>query len=372
MSSDLRSSPNAKAYRALQNAASESHSLRLAALAAKVKKSGHFDVVMKAIDDMVAELDAEEAQDNAERDECHEKTHKKKERKAVLVHKIERNEAKITKLNTKLEKTIDSIEAATAAKKQEKEDLAEMTQNRADEHDAHKASKADDEAAIDLLTRATAKLSSYSEANAIDAGPIEGTGRSSFIQVSEEPEFEVSEDQAPDTQFSGKDDNAQEGKGIVSILTMLTEDLKLEVSNGVKAEMAAQTAFEEARAASKKKIAALKEQITNLEGVKSNTEEAIDTEEQDKTDNEGLRDDKQGELDAIKPGCDWIRENMDKRRDFRAAEREGLTTAKSILAGAQASLLAKKSRVTRTQLYDDSVLPNISFRGNPQIGRAHV
>jgi len=356
------SSPNTRAYQALQSAAAHTHNLRLAALAAKVKKSGHFDVVMKAIDEMIQELKDEAQDDKETRDECTEKTHKKKERKAVLVHKIERNVAKITKLNTKLDKTVESISAAHAAKKEEKVNLQEMTDTRADEHAAFQQAKSDDEAAIGLLEAATAKLSSYSEANAIDTGSLEG-GRDYQGAFVQEPEFEVSEDQAPDAGFSGKGANKQEGKGIVSILTMLTEDLRLEVSNGVKAESAGQTAFEKARAASKAAIQALRDEITNLEGVKANTEDAITSEETSKSDNEGLRDDKQGELDTIKPGCTWMEENFHKRAEFRKAEMEGLGQAKSILAGAQASLLAKKSRVSKRQMFDDNALPSLEFKG---------
>jgi len=355
----LSRNPSTRAYQALRKAAADTHSLRLASLAAKVKKHGHFDVVIKAINEMMAELDSEEKDDASTRDECKDKTHKKKERKAVLVHKIERNVAKITKLNTKLEKISKTIENTTAARKQAREDLAEMTQLRADDHDAFQQAKSDDESAIELLSNAIGKLSSYAESNAIDTGKLE---EARFLQ---EPEFEVSEDQAPDAQFSGKDSHKQEGKGIVSILTMLKEDLTLEVSNAVKAEKEAQTNFETSRAASKALIKSLGEQITNLEGQKSNTQDAIGTEETDKADNEGLRDDKQAELDTIKPGCDWILENFEKRRDFRRAEREGLETAKSILSGAQAALLSKRSKVQRKQLFDDKVLPTVEFRGNP-------
>lgn len=295
----LSKEPSTRAYQALQSAANRTHSLRLASLAAKVKKHGHFDVVIKAVDEMIAELAVEEKDDAATRDECKDKTHKKKERKAVLVHKIERNVAKITKLNTKLGKINTTIEDTTAARTQAKADLKEITQLRADDHGAFLQAKSDDESAIELLANAIGKLSSYADSNAIDTGKLE---EARFLQ---EPEFEVSADQAPDAQFAGKDSHKQEGKGIVSILSMLKEDLQLEVSNGVKAEKEAQTAFEASRAASRALIKSLKEQLNNLEAQKVDTQDAIDNEETDKSDNEGLRDDKQGELDAIKPGCTW-------------------------------------------------------------------
>ena len=45
------------------------------------------------------------------------------------------------------------------------------------------------------------------------------------IMLLQEPVFKVSADQAPDASFSGKGSHKGESKGIVSILTMIIEDL---------------------------------------------------------------------------------------------------------------------------------------------------
>merc|ERR1719488_319736 len=177
----------------------------------------------------------------------------------------------------------------------------------------------------------------------------------SFAQ---EPEFAVSEDQAPETEFAGKDDNKQESKGIISILTMLKTDLEDEITNGVKADEAAEKAFQENLAAAETLLGQLRDKRTNLKAEKADTEEAIaDTEELKKT-NEGKLEAKEEELATLKPGCDWINENFSKRREFRASEREGLAQAKAILSGMKPSLLSKKSHVQRgfnDRAFDDAV-----------------
>merc|ERR1719263_931543 len=66
--------------------------------------------------------------------------------------------------------------------------------------------------------------------------------------------------------------------------------------------------------------------------------------------------DKKAEEDyeaGIKPDCDWIIGAFDKRATARAAEMNGLTTAKEFLAG-QSALLEKSRKIGS---FDDSVLP---------------
>merc|ERR1719240_2341770 len=145
------------------------------------------------------------------------------------------------------------------------EDLKEMKEDREAEHAAFLQAKEDDENAIELLTQAIGHLSSYMDANAVDMGPLQ-SGRQAgigFIQTAKEPEFAVSEDQAPEAAFAGKDDNKQESKGIVSILTMLKEDLQDEMTNGIKADEASEEAYQTAKAAGEKLVVQLTDKKIN-------------------------------------------------------------------------------------------------------------
>merc|ERR1719345_199928 len=75
---DAASVPAAKAYGALKAQVRQSHSIRLAALAVKIRtaKVGHFDGVIKAIDEMIKTLQDEGAADRAKRDQCLEENQK--------------------------------------------------------------------------------------------------------------------------------------------------------------------------------------------------------------------------------------------------------------------------------------------------------
>merc|ERR1719456_543688 len=66
---DSASAPAARAYNALKSQVKKSHSIRLAALAVQIRttKVGHFDEVIKAIDEMITTLKEEGAADLAKK-----------------------------------------------------------------------------------------------------------------------------------------------------------------------------------------------------------------------------------------------------------------------------------------------------------------
>merc|ERR550532_2781430 len=121
----------------------------------------------------------------------------------------------------------------------------------------------------------------------------------------EEPDFKVSDDQAPDFELSGKLKRKNESSGIVGLMKMLIEDLENEIKNGQKDEDEAQLEFDKNLAAAKKVV----KELTDENDYKA----------------------------EIKPDCDWIVENFDKRDKHREAEMKGLTEAKEYLAGASPS-----------------------------------
>ena len=123
---------------------------------------------------------------------------------------------------------------------------------------AFKQAKKEDEDAIALLTQAKEALAKYYEKNAVAMGPMQG-----FVQ---EPKFDVSKDQAPEADFSGKGSAKGQAKGILSILTMIIQDLGGEIRVSTKDEETAQLAFEKALAAAEKLTETLEEKVVMLEG----------------------------------------------------------------------------------------------------------
>merc|ERR1719506_1915136 len=289
---DSANAPAARVYGALRAQVKKTHSIRLAALAVQVRtsKAGHFDEVIKAIDEKIKET----------------KTYMK-----------------------------------------------DITDERKEENEAYLQAKKDDEDAKDLLEKAKEAFTKYYKESGVKMGPIQGSAKG---LLQEEPEFERSADDAPDATFSKKGNNKVAGKGIVSLFDYIIEDLADELANEKKAEAKSQEEYEAEMATAQKLVDDLKEKKVTLEGIIAKRKEAKEEENKDMKANNKDRDAELKYEAKIKPDCDWILKAFDQRADARAAEMDGLTTAKEFLAG-KTALLEKSAK------FDDAQLPSLRFLG---------
>lgn len=355
---DSSGSPAARAYAAIKAQASQSNSLRLAALAMQIRaaKVGHFDKVITAIDEMLATLQAEGAEDLKKRDKCVEDYQKINSTIADVKWKIEKNDAKISKL----EKLIDVREKEKTKAIEEigeiTQQVADMTEQRKADNVAFKNKKVNDEKAIALLIDARKALSSYYKNHSIEMGPIEGGVKDAFLQQG--PEFEVSADQAPETDFQDKDAHKHESKGVVQLLTQITENLENEIKNDMKSEELAQLEFEKQIKAATELNTTLTERRVNIESVIAKREEEKGDEEEDKSSKESDLDDELNYQSDITPNCDRIIKTFTERAERRTAEMEGLRSAKEYLAGQNQVFLQGGASANGD---DDGVLSRTGF-----------
>merc|ERR1719240_2347997 len=228
-----------------------------------------------------------------------------------------------------------------------------MEDTRNEEHAAYESAKSDDEGAAKLLAAAIESMSAFYKNNKIDQGEIQGAAQA----LVQEPVFEVSADQAPDASFSSAGKSGGESKGIVSIMTMIKEDLEDEISNGVKEEGETQAKFEEQLGEANTLLDELRAKKTNLEQAISDTNTEIDENEVHKEDLQGLLKEEKDYLASIKPDCDWILNSFTERRTKRAAEMEGLLQAKGMLAGAAPAMVETGAE------FDDDNFASMKFSG---------
>jgi len=347
------SQPQVRAYKALKEHATKAKSLRLAAIAATLRTGGHFDAVIGEIDKMMATLKAEEKGDIEQRDWCKEETFKNEQEASRYEYKVERTGAHIMKLTSKLEELEASRQATIQEILNTKDDIQNMEDARKEQHAAFETAKSDDEGAAKLLGAAIESMTAFYKNNKIAQGDIQGAAQA----LVQEPVFEVSEDQAPDAGFTSSGKSGGESKGIVSIMTMIKEDLEDEISNGVKNEGATQTKFEEQLGEANKLLDDLRAKRTNLEQAISDTNTEIDDNEVKKGDLQDLLKEEKAYLASIKPDCDWILASFTERRTKRAAEVEGLIQAKGMLAGASPAMMETSVE------FDDDDFAKMQFNG---------
>jgi len=353
---DSAMAPAARAYNALKAQIKKSHSVRLAALAVSIRtsKAGHFDKVMGAIDKMVQTLQDEGADDLAKKTQCLDEYQKIAQTVKDLDWKLKNNEAKIAKLDKLIE--LRTNEKAEAIKKREETEqyIADIDAERKQENEAYLQAKKDDEGAIALLEKARDVMAKYYKKNGIKMGPIQGSSQGALLQ--EDPVFSRSEDDAPDATFTSKGSNKNASKNILSLFSYIIEDLYDELKAEKSGEAKSQEEYEAEKATAEQLVSDLKEKTVTLEGIIAKRMEDKKDENVEMKENNADRDAELAYQSKIKPDCDWILKAFDQRAEARAAEMDGLTTAKEFLAG-KTSLLQSKSK------FDDSTLPSLGFLG---------
>jgi len=344
-----------QALKALQVHARQSQSIRLAALAARLVRVksggvGHFDKVIEEIDKLMVLLQAEEQEDQKKVDDC--KTQLQEIALSVqdLQWKIDNNNARITKLDQFVKEkeaekasTIEEIETVN-------QELKLMQIQRTEENTKFLEAKDDDKKAIELLEQTKAALVQYYKKHGIQISPGE-----SLVQFRN-----MTEDAPPEAKFSEKGARKLESKGIVSILSMIIQDLKQEIANGIKNEEAAQIDYERSAADATKLRERLTEKKTNLEEIVALQSNAKSNEETVLSENQNGLKVQQDTKKDITPSCDFAIKSQEERRQKRKLEMDGLRQAKEYLADARPAML-EVSKHSKSR-FDDNMLAKINFQ----------
>merc|ERR1719506_1015603 len=316
----------------LRSAARKSGDRRLLALAMRtaLEQTGHFDEVIKAIDEMVASLKAEGNDDLETKEEC-EKTRQKKTRESIL------DAREIDELTDTISKLLAEIAEKEEQLAQLHKEMDEAALNRKLEHTEYKKAKAMDEAALALIIKAKDTLENFYKDNDLVLAQRSRVPRASATPPpSAGPGATAGQAPPPppstwDQPYGGK---TQESMGVVAVLSMLADDVEADIAKAKAEEETAVKDFEEYTKNYEESVKDLEEEITNLESTASDN--AMEVE---KTKN--IRGDTKGSLNAVMktyndlaPNCDYYQTNFGVRAKNRDIEISGLYKAKGILEGA--------------------------------------
>jgi hypothetical protein len=301
---------------------------------------------------MITTLKEEGAADLAKKEQCLDEYQDITKTVKKLDWNIKNNEAKIAKLEKLIELRTKEKEETIEKIDETQKYMKDITKERKEENEAYLQAKKDDEDAKALLEKAKEAMTEFYKKNGIKMGPIQGSA-TGLLQA---PEFERSEDDAPDATFSSKGNNKLKSKGIISLFDYIIEDLSDELANEKKSEAKSQQEYEEEMATAQKLEEDLKDKKVTLEGIIAKRNDDKTEENKDMKENNKDRDAELAYEGKIKPDCDWIMKAFDQRAEARAAEMDGLTTAKEFLAG-KTALLEKSTK------FDDAKLASIGFLG---------
>merc|ERR1719161_25769 len=293
---------------------------RLAMVATSVELDA-FIKVKKAIDDMVAELKAQQADEVKHKDWCREEIDRNERETDHKYRDKDDLETKIAGLTETIKGLTTDIETLKADIATMKTEMTRASEDREAENADFQQAVMDQRITQQILEKAIQRMSqvyaflqragpAHFQSSATDTDPGSGPAR-----------------------FAKKEKHGG-GSKVIAMLTECMNDSKATENENIVAEQDAQVAYESFMTDSNDSIAQKMEEIVNKsEKLAKAQEEKIQAESDHKATVAAIvtLSDENGDLHK---SCDFILKNFDLRQKARAAEIDALNQAKAILSGA--------------------------------------
>merc|ERR1719335_1697568 len=150
----------------------------------------------------------------------------------------------------------------------------------------------------------------------------------------------------PPETFGAYSKKGEESTGVITMLDMMVADLDKEITEIETEEKENQAEYEEFMRDSAGKRATDAKSIADKESAKAESEASLIKTEEEKTAKTKEAMATAQYLSEVHGECDWLITNFEMRKEARAGEVDSLKKAKSVLSGADYSLL-QSSQVRR-------------------------
>lgn len=282
----------------------------MSALASKIKLDA-FTKVKKAIDDMIAHLLQEKADEVKLRDWCTESLNENERQTKIKKRDHKDVSSRILDLESAIDTLKKTIETLNAEVVNLNTQLKNATEDRQAENKVFQTEAADQKATLALLKKAYDHLADF-------------YAKKSFLQNNKGP--------ASPAGFNTYGKNAG-GNTVLQLLTTIVNDTKALEAELLRAEQDAQKAYEGFVTETNRSIETKTKARVDAEEDKAKKE--VDLSDS-KDDREGLQftlDGLSTENTDVHNQCDFVLKNIDVRQDARDEEVQALRQAKDILSG---------------------------------------
>merc|ERR550537_907002 len=320
-----------------------------------------FSAIFKMIDEMIAILTKDNADDAAQKDFCIAELTKTETEKAATDDKLASLESTLSELADTSAEVADKIAALTAGIASLDKDVAEATEMRKKEHNEYSANVSANEVALALIGKAKNRLQKFYNPTLYKAPPkkemsmeekIIAAGSSalmqqeaafdapdvSFVQIKRSlrrSQAKVAPPEAPEGPAPFK--KSEKSAGVMGLMDMVMGDVKTELTEMKMEEKYAQKEYVELMEDSKESRATDLKSMTESEASKAELEGAITEAKENQMLTLEQSQNVIATLAKLHGACDFILKNFELRLNARTAEIEGLKTAKAVLAGANFS-----------------------------------
>jgi len=295
-----------------------------------------FEKVIKLIDEMVANLKKEQADDDNKKEYCGAELDKNEDTKKELERDIQVSETSIDELKSAIATWTQEIIDLQASVRALDKSVAEATKLRQEENTEYKSLMQNNKAAKEILLWAKNRLNKFYNPKLYKPAD---TSAPQFVQISahRRNDADVAPPPPPET-FGAYAKKGQETGGVISMIDMLVGELDKEMTEATTSEKDAQEDYETLMQDAAKKRAADSSAITEKSASKAQAEEALQAESDKK---KGLTVELMEATQVISnlhAECDWLLQYFDVRRQARSEEIDSLAKAKAVLNGASYSL----------------------------------
>merc|ERR1719412_2673025 len=310
-----------EALLAIQQAAKKGAQLRaqpqldLIALALKGKSQG-FEKVIGMIDEMVANLKKEQADDEAKKEYCDKEFDTSEDKKKELDLKVSDSATAIEELEGTIAALTEEIAALNAGIKALDKAVAEATEIRKEENADYKELKQSDTAAKEILGMAKNRLNKFYNPKLYKPPPAE---EPTFVQISAHSSSKAAPPPPPET-FGPYSKKTEESTGVIAMIDLLVADLDKELQEAAVMEEDAQKEYEEMMAESATKRADDSKAMSDKTALKASEEEALMAEQETKAGTEKELMETLEYIHALHGECDWLLKFFDARTEARTGE----------------------------------------------------
>lgn len=304
-----------QASKLLAEVARKNHNPKLITLALQIRLDA-FTKVKKAIDDMIAELTKQQADEVKLKEYCRESLNTNLRNTEDKTREKKDLETKIDDLTMTIDELTQSIDTLKAEIKEMNFQIKRAGEDREKENLEFQQTVADQKATQELLKKALEILQGFYAKKA------------AFMQKHSK--------QTPPTSFKPYQKNEKSG-GVMSMIQQIINDARAAEAEAIKAEEDAQKAYEtfvkDGNASNEEKS---KDIVTKTEEKAKAEQMLVDAKETlEKVDTE--LETLANEAADLHQECDFVLKNFDIRQTARAGEIEALKQVKQILSGAKFS-----------------------------------
>jgi len=296
------------------------------------------------IDDMVATLKVEQQDDNDKKEYCNMQFDLSDDKKKGLERGVSNLEKAIAKAKEGIAATTEELAALADGIKALDKSVAEATEQRKEENEEYRELIASDSAAKEILGFARNRLNKFYSPKLYKAPPkkelsdMDRATQAAGGTVLADVAAHVAPPPPPETAaaFSKK---SGESNGVIAMIDLMVGDLTKEMTEAKATENNAQADYQQAMTDAREKRATDSHAIADKGKAKAELEADLEANTEEKGATTKTLMATLEYIQSLHAECDWLIQYFEVRKEARTGEIDSLKTAKSVLSGADFSLL---------------------------------